>query len=128
MCGGFVQKCGGWDSNPRTPKRQEPQSCAFDQAGRPPLAQQIVGSADLCFWDGAAAGNRTPTKGSTVPYATTTPQRPRKQIDLTDKLKGFRETQRNRYASSSRPLTQATYFPLSVILNMFSLPSLSLEM
>ena len=27
----------------------------------------------------AAAGNRTPTKGSTVPYAATTPQRPREE-------------------------------------------------
>ena len=28
--------CGGWDSNPRTPKGWEPQSHAVDHAGRPP--------------------------------------------------------------------------------------------
>ncbi len=28
--------CGRWDSNPRTPKRLEPQSSAFGQAGRLP--------------------------------------------------------------------------------------------
>ena len=82
--------CGGWDSNPRTPKRQEPQSCAFDHAGRPPHAQHTIRTADLSLWDGAAAGNRTPSKGSTVPYATITPQRPRKQQQTADQLKGFR--------------------------------------
>ena len=29
-------ECGGWDSNPRTPERQEPRSCAFDLAWQPP--------------------------------------------------------------------------------------------
>ena len=30
--------CGRWDSNPRTPERQGPKPCAFDQAGRLPQA------------------------------------------------------------------------------------------
>ena len=29
-------KCGGWDLNPRTPTRQGPKPCSFDQTWRPP--------------------------------------------------------------------------------------------
>ena len=29
-----IKWCGRWDSNPRTPERQGPKPCAFDQAGR----------------------------------------------------------------------------------------------
>ena len=31
-------KCGRWDLNPRTPKRQGPKPCAFDQAWQLPHA------------------------------------------------------------------------------------------
>jgi hypothetical protein len=31
--------CGGWDSNPRTPKGRGPEPRAVDQAGRPPLGR-----------------------------------------------------------------------------------------
>ena len=30
-------QCGGGDSNPRTPTRQDPESCTFDQTRQPPL-------------------------------------------------------------------------------------------
>ena len=33
--------CGGWDSNPRTPKGLEPQSNAVGHAGRPPHARRL---------------------------------------------------------------------------------------
>jgi hypothetical protein len=33
-----TEKCGGWDSNPRTPARQGPKPCSFDLAWRPPLS------------------------------------------------------------------------------------------
>lgn len=29
-------RCGEWDSNPRTSTRQGPKPCAFDLAGQPP--------------------------------------------------------------------------------------------
>jgi flagellar biosynthesis chaperone FliJ len=41
------------------------------------------------FGNGAAAGNRTPSKGSTDLYATITPQQPRNQNQFCDQLKGF---------------------------------------
>lgn len=39
----------------------------------------------------AAAGNRTPAKGSTDPYASITPQRPREETKSGNRLKGFRD-------------------------------------
>ena len=32
---GFVEKCRGWDLNPRTPTGQAPEACAFNQAWLP---------------------------------------------------------------------------------------------
>ena len=36
-----VIRCGGWDSNPRTPTRQGPQPCAFDLAWQPPHTKKL---------------------------------------------------------------------------------------
>ena len=33
---GCTIECGGWDLNPRTPTRQGPKPCSFDQTWRPP--------------------------------------------------------------------------------------------
>jgi hypothetical protein len=33
--------CGGWDLNPRTPTRQGPKPCSFDQTGRPPPTKPL---------------------------------------------------------------------------------------
>src|SRR6266702_1592066 len=35
--GRFLDWCGGWDLNPRTPTGQGPEPCAFDLAWQPPL-------------------------------------------------------------------------------------------
>ena len=46
-----VRECGGWDSNPRTPKGRGPKPRAVGQAGRPPLLVPTrLGFAIMVFW------------------------------------------------------------------------------
>ena len=52
----FVQKCRGWDLNPRTPMGQAPEACAFNQAWLPlHLFEFVFGlerfkSCSLTYW------------------------------------------------------------------------------
>ena len=59
-CLGWIIWCGGWDLNPRTPKWQGPQPCAFDHAGRPPHSTQHKPSLPIyafCGWGCSGESN-----------------------------------------------------------------------